>query len=74
MQKNAINIYCCCVPENVEINRASPSTAIRKMDAHAKSKSNTSDKRYIEDKLANYQSNRKINQSDEKKWNHFGYD
>ena len=30
MQKNAMNIYCCCVDEKVEIKRASPSTAIRK--------------------------------------------
>ena len=38
MQKNAININCCCVEENVEIKSASPSTAIRKMEAHAKSR------------------------------------
>jgi hypothetical protein len=31
MQKNATNIYCCCVAEKVEINRASPRTAIRNM-------------------------------------------
>jgi len=36
IQKNAINIYCCCDPENVEINRASPRTAIRKIEAHTK--------------------------------------
>ena len=31
IKKNAMNIYCCCVPEKVEIKRARPRTAIRKI-------------------------------------------
>ena len=32
MQKNATNMYCCCVPEKVEMKRAKPKTAIRKIE------------------------------------------
>jgi hypothetical protein len=32
IQKNATNMYCCCVPEKVEIKSATPRTAIRKTE------------------------------------------
>jgi len=31
IKKNATNIYCCWVPESVDINKARPRTAIRKI-------------------------------------------
>ena len=71
MQKNATNIYCCCVPEKVETKSARPRTAIRKMNELRKSKAMLPTKGILKTSLPIIRPKRKINHSNNQEGNHF---